>query len=184
MKYYLTPSRVSRTCLLALLLASASLTHAAAPKGKERIIDTKSKGVRKLEVSSSFVGYRNTLIFYTLADQKAVLKVVIDNKSKKFPVAASVYLFANDVTEDGLKKWLNNQHSDGLFPDVPNPVATHKLPAESCKALSHKLIDQTKQRFGEYDNYAVSFQISDAAKMGAYRIKQFTDKATVHVKTN
>jgi|GEM_PF-746629 len=149
-----------------------------------QVLDTSGKQVKKLEVSNSFGGYRNTLIFYTFKDQQAVLRVLIDNKSKKFPVSALVYEFAADVTEDGLKKWHNNQHSDGLFPDVPNPVAKHELPAGSCKTLSHKLIDHTKQRLGEFDNYSVSIQVSGSAKKNKFRVKEFTTKATVHLKTN
>jgi len=39
-------------------------------------------------------------------------------------MTATVYIFDDSVTEDGLKKWLNNQHSDGLFVDVPEPTST------------------------------------------------------------
>ena len=169
----------SIVCSVVLLTTFVSLAYA-----ENQVLDASGKHAQKLEVSSSLGGYRNTLIFYTFKDQKAVLKVLIDNKGKKFPVAATVYAFADNVTEDGLKKWLNNQHSDGLFPDVPNPVAVHKIPAGSCKTLSHKLINHTKESFGEYDNYSVAFQISGVAKAGKFRVKDFTDKATVHLKTN
>ncbi|MCA9174959.1 MAG: hypothetical protein KDB14_10805 [Planctomycetales bacterium] len=149
-----------------------------------RILDARGKETQRLEVGSSFGGYRNTLIFYTFNQQKAVLRVLIDNKDTKFPVSAVLYVFADDVTEDGLKKWLNNQHSDGLFPEVPEPVGTHKIPSMSCKATSHKLVDHTKQPFGEYDNYTVSIQLADLKPIAKFQIKDFTDKATVHIKTN
>ena len=103
---------------------------------------------------------------------------------QKFPLAATLYTFADDVNEEGLKKWLNNQHSDGLFVDVPDPTATHKIPAGSCKTLSHKLIDQAKSPFGTFDNYSVVFKVSRVAKTGKFRVKDFTDKATVHLKTD
>jgi hypothetical protein len=171
-------------CFIVLLATFVSVAFAEKGPLSGQILDARGKQVQKLEVSSSLGGFRNTLIFYTFQDQKAVLKIVIDNKSTKFPVAATLYTFAENVTEDGLKKWLNNQHSDGLFVDVPNPTATHKIPAGSCKTLSHKFIDQAKSPFGKYDNYSVAFQIRRVAKTGTFRVKDFTDKATVHLKTD
>ena len=171
-------------CFIVLLATFVSVAFAEKGPLSGQILDARGKQVQKLEVSSSLGGFRNTLIFYTFNDQKAVLKIVIDNKSKKFPLAATLYTFADDVTEEGLKKWLNNQHSDGLFVDVPNPTATHKIPAGSCKTLSHKFIDQAKSPFGTFDNYSVAFKISRVAKTGTFRVKDFTDKATVHLKTD
>ena len=171
-------------CFIVLLATFVSVAFTENGPLSGQILDARGKQVQKLEVSSSLGGFRNTLIFYTFKDQKAVLKVVIDNKSKKFPVSATLYTFAENVTDDGLKKWLNNQHSDGLFVDVPKPTATHKIPAGSCKTLSHKFIDQAKSRLGKYDNYSVAFQISRVAKTGTFRVKDFTDKATVHLKTD
>jgi hypothetical protein len=49
--------------------------------------------------------------------------VHIDNKNEKFPVGGKVFEFAKGVTGDEMDKWVNNQHSDGLFPEVPEPVA-------------------------------------------------------------
>ncbi len=171
-------------CFIVLLVTFISVACAETVPLAGQILDASSKQVQKLEVSQSLGGFRNTLIFYTFQEQKAVLKVVIDNKSTKFPLAATLYTFADDVNEEGLKKWLNNQHSDGLFVDVPDPTATHKIPAGSCKTLSHKLIDQAKSPFGTFDNYSVVFKVSRVAKTGKFRVKDFTDKATVHLKTD
>ncbi|MEE2990447.1 MAG: hypothetical protein VX715_07520 [Planctomycetota bacterium] len=168
--------RYALSCFLLAVLTNSALAG--------QMLDARGTQVQKLEVSSSLGGFRNTLIFYTFQDQKAVLKIVIDNKSTKFPVAATLYTFAENVTEEGLKKWLNNQHSDGLFVDVPEPTANHKIAAGSCKTLSHKFIDQAKSPFGKYDNYSVAFQIRRVAKTGKFRVKDFTDKATVHLKTD
>ncbi len=172
-------------CGFVVLLATF-VSVACAEKGPlaGQMLDARGTQVHKLEVSSSLGGFRNTLIFYTFQEQKAVLKVVIDNKSMKFPLAATLYTFADDVNEEGLKKWLNNQHSDGLFVDVPEPTATHKIAAGSCKMVSHKLIDQTKSPFGTFDNYSVVFKIRRVARTGQFRVKDFSDKATVHLKTD
>ena len=169
-------------CLIVALSTLPVVTHAKPEAPGPKKLDAKAKNVKRLEVSVGFGGPRNTLIFYTFEDQNAVLKVTIDNKSKKFPVSATLYTFADDVTPEGLKKWLNNQHSDGLFPDVPNPDSTKKLPADVCQSLSHKFIDKTKARLGEFENYTVSFKLSGAKPIGKFHIKDFTDKAKVHLK--
>ena len=176
--------RNSILCVIVLLATFIPVAFAEKGPLAGQVLDVSGKQVQKLEVSQSLGGFRNTLIFYTFQEQKAVLKVVIDNKSTKFPLAVTLYTFADDVNEEGLKKWLNNQHSDGLFVDVPDPTATHKIPAGSCKTLSHKLIDQAKSPFGTFDNYSVVFKVSRVAKTGKFRVKDFTDKATVHLKTD
>jgi hypothetical protein len=128
------------------------------------------------------IGFRNTLIFYTFKDQKAVLRLVIDNKNRDFPISATIYAFADDVTKEGLKKWLNNQHSDGLFPDVPVPTATHPVPAGSCKAISHKLAGTSKAPNGEFEDYAVTYEVRDVPAIEGILLKDFTAEAKVRVK--
>lgn len=168
---------------LALLATLAAVTNGDEGAGESKILDPADKQVNKLTVTSSQIGYRSTLLFYTFNEKKAVLKVLIDNKNKDFPVSATVYTFAEDVTEEGLGKWLNNQHSDGLFVDVPEPVAIGKVPADSSKALSHKLVGKEKQFFGNYDKYSVEFQLSGVPERNGVQIKDFKDTATVYVKT-
>lgn len=167
----------------AILTAGVSFAGAGEEGAPLKVLDTSSEQVEKLEVHDSMIGYRDTLIFYTFKDQKAVLRVGLDNTNKKFPVSATVYLFADAVTEAELKAWLNNQHSDGLFPDVPVPVATHRLPAEACVTKSDAFIDHAKHGPGEYDNYAVTFQINEVVEKGVFRLVGFTGETKVHVPT-
>lgn len=142
-----------------------------------------TKTTQKLEVRDSQIGHRDTLLFYTFTDQHAVLKLQIDNKDKSFPVVGTIYLFAESVKEADLKKWLNNQHSDGLFPDVPEPMSTLKIPEMVCKVTAHKLLDHSKQPFGEYDNYSVTFEVKDYTDKKSVTLKGFSAATKVHVKT-
>ena len=73
---------------LTLLVATAAVALGGEGSGKAKILDPADKQVKKLAVTSSQIGYRNTLLFYTFNDQKTVLKVLIDNKNKDFPVEA------------------------------------------------------------------------------------------------
>jgi hypothetical protein len=98
-------------------------------------------------------------------------------------MAGTVYVFAESVGEDDLKKWLNNQHSDGLFPDVPEPIETYKLPTIACKVMSHKLVDRSKQSFGEYDIYSVAFEVKDYSDKKGVALMGFADTAKVSIRT-
>lgn len=168
---------------LTLLATTAEMTHGGEDSGKTTVLDPAKKQVKKLTVTSSQIGYRSTLVFYTFHEEKAVLKVLIDNKNMDFPIAANVYVFAEDTSDEGLAMWLNNQHSDGLFPEVPNPVAMGKIPAKSCKVLSHKVVGKEKQPFGNFDKYSVEFQFKKVPATKGVQIKDFKDTAPVYVKS-
>lgn len=142
-----------------------------------------TKTTDKLEVRVSQIGYRDTLLFYTFKNQHAVLKLRIDNKDKSFPMSGIVYLFAENVKEEDIKKWLNNQHSDGLYPDVPVPTSTITIDEGTCKVTSQKLIDHTKQTFGEYDNYDLTFEVKDYTDKKSISLKGFTGSTKAHIKT-
>jgi hypothetical protein len=168
--------------LLTLCIACLTLAADEAIEKDSKVLEV-NKQTKKLEVRDSQIGYRDTLLFYTFNEQKTVLKLQIGNQDKTFPMTATVYIFDDGVTEEGLEKWLNNQHSDGLFPEVPEPVSKHKIPAKFCEVTSHELIDHTKQQFGEYDNYAVTFKVKDYDDEKSIKIKGFTGDTKVHVKT-
>jgi hypothetical protein len=168
---------VSLTCLL------VCLAGAEEKKDKPGKILEVTKATPKLDVSMSQIGYRDTLLFYTFKEQSSILKLQIDNKDKTFPVVGTLYKFASGVQAEDLDKWLNNQHSDGLFVDVPMPVATQKLPGKTCRVTQPKLLDHTKQEFGEYDNYSVTVEVKDYTDAAGVTLKGFTATTKVHVPT-
>ncbi len=136
------------------------------------------------------IGFRNTLIFYTFKDQQAVLALSIDNKDDTFPVKGKIHVFAGATTEDDLKKWLNNQHSDGLFPDVPIPLLTKDLPEGACTVTSHKKTGTsenppTKEKFNNYEvKLSVKEHVIDKKLIDEeVKLSAFTDTTQVHVKS-
>lgn len=148
------------------------------------VLDVSNKAVEKFSTSDSMLGKRNTLLFYTFKEQKAILSVTINNNDTKFPVTAVVYQFADDVTDESLAKWINNQHSDGLYGDAPEPTANFPVPAEACSVLSHRLIERTKHHNGEHDTYKVKFQIGEFSREGVFKLETFTDEAKLHIKVS
>lgn len=145
-------------------------------------LDAKADGITKTQVIDSMMGFRDTLTFYAFAQEKAVLVIRINNKDTSFPITGKLYLFPDGTNAEGLANWINNQHSDGLFPDVPEPKATHEIPAASCTAKAHELIKQAEAPNGTFASYSVTFEIKDVPVLGGAKIKDFTDKVTVNVK--
>ena len=154
------------------------------PLYADRILD--GKKAEKLEIRHSMLGFRNTLIFYTFKNQRAILRLSIDNKDESFPVTGKILLFDKATTEEGLKKWINNQHSDALFPDVPKPIFTGDLPKGTCKVTSHKQTATSKNpgpRKGNFKNFEVELSVKAHGIDEKFKLSAFTDTARVHVES-
>lgn len=154
------------------------------PLQADRNLD--GKKAEKLEIRHSMLGFRDTLLFYSFKDQGAILVVSIANKDETFPVSGKIYLFDKATTEEGLKKWVNNQHSDALFADAPEPIYTGELPKGSCKIASHKKTGTSQNpgpRPGKYDDFEVELSVAEHEVEGKYQLPAFTDTARVHVES-
>lgn len=171
--------RNSRRSLLTVLMAAV---FCSGPLLADVPLDAGAKDLKKIEVTRSMEGFRDTLRFYVFNDAKVVLRVQIDNKDLKFPVSAKLYIFADDTPAEGIEKWINNQHSDGLFVDAAEPKATHEIPAASCTTKSHEFVKAVEEHFGKFNNYTVTFGIKDVPTLGGFKLKDFTDKASVNLK--
>lgn len=161
---------------LALLFAVSG--HAVAA---ERPL-VKANAERK-EVRHSMIGPRDTLLFYTFADQQAVLRLRVGNAAESLPVSGTVYLFAPKTTAEELAKWLNNQHSDGLFPEVPEPVETIDLPEGSCEVTEKKLVGEAREGPMNklFRDYRIKISVKAHQIEGKLDLKGFEDEAGVFV---
>lgn len=167
--------------IVAFALVGIASTQAA--EKAPRVV-TINDSTPKLSVSYSQIGVRNTLLFYTLSESKAVLRLDFVNMEGTPVFKATCILFDPNTTEEGIKKWLNNQHSDGLFPDVPVPVKTLKIPAENCKVTEHKFLEKKKPRFGDsvYEHHAIEFEVREFAT-DDIKLEAFASKEKVFVKS-
>lgn len=177
-------SHVIRTAIALALVLKCSALALADDEAKGVTLDVKNEAVKRIEVSHTQIGFSSTRIFYVLGGQSAVVVIHIDNADKKFPVGGKVHLFAKGITADDLSKWVNNQHSDGLFPDVPEPVATHQLKADSIKTTSSKRVGQEKDGFAGdiYDKYSVEVEAGTIDVQKNLKLQGFKDSATVYMK--
>jgi hypothetical protein len=164
------------------LLSSLAFSGALDLRAEESTaINLKGKNVRRIEVSQTQIGFSATRVFYAVDDQRLILILHVDNTKKDFPVTGKVCQFAKDVSSDDLDKWVNNQHSDALFPEVPTPKATILLPAKSCQSLASKLLGRATALDTSYDKYSVAIKVSDVNLNEQIRLQAHTDTVTVYV---
>lgn len=142
------------------------------------------KDAKKEQIRHSMIGIRDTILFYTFAEKGAVLVLRIDNKSAPLPVTATVHLFAPGTPAEDLGKWVNNQHSDGLFPDVPEPTHSVKLPDATCTVTDRELVGQEKQNLNDdvFADYKVKLTVKEHREEGKFLLPAFKDEANVFVK--
>lgn len=168
-------------CFFCLFLAIGSVSNADDTE-KSSVLNPKSKSVKKIESNSSFGGYTKTSIFYLFGKDHAILRVVIDNSSDAFLTTGMVYKFDDEVTIEGLGKWINNQTSDALFADAPEPKSKTSLGEGVCKVKKRKLLSETSDRNGKYEKYEVEIQVLKMGLVSGFRIKSFEEKANVFLK--
>ena len=157
------------------LLAALALIPVASAENALRELDVAA--AKKTEARYNQIGPRDTLLFYAFEDKAAVLALMVKREGGKFTMSGAVHLFAEGTTGEQLAKWINNQHSCGIFPDVPKPVATEALPAAACVVTG----SQRKQG-GEpvtspdgepYEDHVIQFKVTGAQVDGRFKLKPF-----------
>lgn len=167
------------TSLAAVFCVSLFAAEPAAPERELVFKDAKQEQIRH-----SMDGIRDTLIFYTFPDKSAVLVLRIDNTKDDLPVSATVHLFPPTTDAEALGKWVNNQHSDGLFIDAPEPTLSYKLPDGICATKERELIGKQKQPTGEdvFNDYKVKLTVKEHRAEGKFHLAAFAAEANVFVK--
>lgn len=155
-----------------------------APALLEREINLNSNNVDRLFVNAyeSQYAYGNSQVFYTLAEQNTVVSIVIDNHSTNFSPVVSIVLFEADVSEADMAHWINNQHSDALYSDVPEPLVSYVLSPESITVNQTPRGSHSSGAIGdEYDMYAVGFTIAEKVIERRFQLSAFTVSIDVQV---
>lgn len=142
------------------------------------------KDAKKEQVRHSMIGMRDTILFYTFAEKSAVLVLRIDNRIAPLPVSATVHLFAPGTPAEDLGKWINNQHSDGLFPEVPEPTLSIKLPDATCTVTDRESVGQEKSPLNEdiFADTKVKLTVKEHREEGKFHLPAFEDEAGVFMK--
>jgi hypothetical protein len=164
--------------------AQAEKPAAVTPAAAE--LELAIKDAKKEQIRHSMAGPRNTLLFYTFAIQKAVLVLLIDNKSLNLTTSGTLHIFDPAATEDSISKWVDNQHSCGLFADAATPALSLKLPDGTFAVTERKFLNSIKQppNAEVFSDYQVKITAKEHRVEDKYRLPAFTDEANVFVKVN
>lgn len=153
---------------------------------RERVLDVTSATTDTITIDSYFSAYRygDTLRIYHFKETNAVLKIVFPNSDNVFEMTATLNLFAISETPENIAKWINNQYSDALYSDAPEPEASITLDAAQLTINAGTYIDSETGPSGDtYDNYTVRFGIDTLFQPGSFLLSGFEGALTVHVRT-
>ena len=148
------------------------------------VLNVKSEDVVRNESSQTQIGFSHTQLFYSLPESHSIVALRFSNEDLEFPVTGKVHQFAPGTTAEDLAKWVNNQTSDALFPDVPEPTNSVDLPAEALKTVSSEFVEEQRGGFRNeiYRKFVVNFAVNKTELSDDLRLSAFKDSVTVYVK--
>lgn len=120
------------------------------------------------------------LRMYHFQEERAILKVKLDNSSAKTPLTAELVVFAPDEDREAVDAWINNQYNDALFPTAAEPVT--RTDVSSAITITGRSPGELETgRSGEsYQRTTVNFSVPEISA-GRIRVGAFNDTVTVHV---
>lgn len=128
--------------------------------------------------------YGPTQQFFDFREQNTVMVVRFKTDDPSFEPTITVNLFAPELSEAEIGKWINNQHSDAIYGDAPQPVYKATLNAAAYSTIDTELFEQTVGRFGEeYDSYRVEYSVQNVEESGHFWLEGFESETVVHINT-
>lgn len=172
-------------CAALLLSVPACAAGAAANQAPARIVGF-TADTAGLEVNRyySLHAHGPTRKFYAFPDRRIVVVVHVNPaRADAIETTAVVHVFPATADPAGIDKWINNQHSDALYPDAAVPertveVAPERLRAKATGPLEHEVGGNGD----EYDRYRVDFTI-DGFTAGDLTVKPSQGSAAAFVRT-
>jgi len=175
--------------ILPLLSASLLSTGFCAAEGggdaaSDGVRFLKFEDARKQEVNMTQIGFTSTRIFYTFEAAKAVLVIHIGNRTADFRSTGTLTIFAPDTDAEAIAKWVNNQHSCGLFVDPAKPTTVHQLPEGIASVIRREHGGQQVNPGDQtpYSQYKVRIAVKESQVEGQFRLQAFEDDAHVYLK--
>ena len=162
-----------------IILCLFSLTPTFAAEEKNQNLLQNSE---KTEVRQGMTGPRSTLQFHTFAKEHAVLVLEIDNEKTDLPISSKVVLFDDRATKEGIELWINNQHSDGIFPEVPMPVATVQLPKDTAVVKHRETKGSHRAQDGNYTDYTLKISVKKHIEEDKFTLAPFETTAKIYIK--
>ena len=167
--------------LLISLAACEAIDSGSAATGQPVLSRDEARIVNVDQYFSQYM-YGPTLRLYDYGDANVVLALRFSNRQAPVTYTAALHEFAPGTSRKAIARWINNQHSDALYPDAAEPMRTTNV-MTSVSIRSEKLVSDSPKpgRSGEtYQEYELTFRIRPINTQAGL-LAGFTDKATVHV---
>lgn len=166
-----------------LLLTAVAVFLAAPVSQAERAVLTKDDAER-FESRFSIGGPQpTTRLFYSFPEQSVVLSVLITREGEGHKAAGTVHIFERGLPAEELAKWLNNQMSDALYPDAPEPVHRVRLGEDACTITAAEFVaDQHLERFDlDYKDYRLTLKVERQRIGDRFDLRGFEDVTGIFV---
>ncbi len=140
------------------------------------------ENARKFEVKSyySLYQYGPTQRFYIFDNDNLILHLRVPNHKMGGDIEGALLRFANSETPKTIDKWVNNSHSDALYPDAPEPVESIDI-ASFLTVTGHRQMQRQTGRAGEvYAPVEISFDLAPMVISGKF-VSGFSDDIIVYV---
>jgi len=116
---------------LTLTVGCEAINEPAPPHGRDSLTPpTKTQtGWLDLSQAESFTvtayfspyAHGPTQTFYNFFEEGVIVRLKANNDEVNTPIEGMLFIFRKSVSRKAMKKWLNNQYSDGLYADAPRP---------------------------------------------------------------
>lgn len=140
-----------------------------------------------LTARHSMMGPReSTLLFYTFAEQKVVMRLQIGHADGSFTATGNVFIFDPSTSEENLANWINNQHSDALYRGVPDPVLTVELAEGTCTITEHELLDEKPRppMNHRFKDYRLTLEVKSQRIGDLFELREFKETVRLFVKSD
>lgn len=152
------PTMIAVRAALHVIAVTVVLGQALSLAGEREVAITPEMDAREVNRYFSPHAHGPTQKFFVLPDaQVVVLVATMDGKSD---ASAMVYVFPEDTTAEGIDRWINNRHSDALYPDAAVPQRAINVPTGKFRAKADAVVSHEVGQGGdEYDRVPVEFAI-------------------------
>ena len=138
------------------------------------------------EVTRYFSPYAHgpTQKFYVFAEQRVVVVVHVNPAgADRIDTTVVAHVFDADEDLDAIQRWVNNQYSDALFADAPQPRRSITVAREQLHTrVTGPLEREPSIYFDQYDRYRVDFTI-DGFTDGDLTVQPSQGSAAAFVRT-
>ena len=115
--------------------------------------------------------------------------IEFDNLTRDFNRTVNLMLFADNpasdiTTNELIRRWINNQHSDGNYEEAAVPLITYDLAPDSVSITSEAFVERLSGEYGdEYEKIRIDFSVSNMSEPGSYFLNGFADQSVVYFQT-